>query len=552
VENSRNEKACHQNTWSSGTTAFSKRKVSTNEKLSLPALGRSSSYHSHSSKAGILGPVHTKSQMEEKDNPLRTLWENPNHQLKKSTNGQEDPVPCEDSGYLSTFGGRSSELHQYLPRTFLSNNWDQDEQMTFQEGQQDMDDLDSMYTEDQDGVRSLLRQNQIQATLIKVLSGKEESIFEAANEKNKNMNKKKRIVKKGGTTNVSFKNISKKKRRFCSDLYTTLLDASWTFSVIMFSASFYGSWILFGALYFSICYWHGDFVEEGTDWVPCIQEVDGFASSFLFSLETQHTIGYGSRQTTTECPLAMAVVSIQAVIGCILQAFLVGLIFSKLSKPRSRSKTIIFSNQAVVTLRNGRLCVIFRIGDLRNESHLLGTKISLRMIRRKITEEGEIYQDMENLKVTPDTNSESCLLFVWPLDIVHLIDKDSPFYEMSAADLAKDRFELVLIMEGTNETSNMTFQARTSYLPQEILWGHRFEQLVIYRRDQNKFQVNYSAFHSTYEVNTPLCSAKDLDMLRNGKHLSQKVPMIHTSPSRTMLSDVSRNNFVADSFLHNR
>ena len=82
------------------------------------------------------------------------------------------------------------------------------------------------------------------------------------------------------------------------------------------------------------------------------------------------------------------------------------------------------------------------------------------MIRRKITEEGEIYQDMENLKVTPDTNSESCLLFVWPLDIVHVIDADSPFYDISAADLAKERFELLVVMEGTNETSNMTFQAR--------------------------------------------------------------------------------------------
>ena len=130
------------------------------------------------------------------------------------------------------------------------------------------------------------------------------------------MNKKKRIVKKDGTMNISFKNISKKKRRFFSDLYTTLLDASWTFSVTMFFTSFYGSWLFFGAVYFIICYLHGDFMEEnsgggGKDWMPCILQVDGFASSFLFSLETQHTIGYGSRQTTTECPLAMLVVSIQ-------------------------------------------------------------------------------------------------------------------------------------------------------------------------------------------------------------------------------------------------
>merc|ERR1740137_339358 len=306
-----------------------------------------------------------------------------------------------------------------------------------------------------------------------------------------------------------------------------------------------------------ICYMHGDLLEKnlpssGNDWEPCIREIDGFASCFLFSLETQHTIGYGSRQTTTKCPEAMLVVSVQAVLGCIIQAFMVGLVFSKLSRPRNRSKTIIFSNLAVITQRNGRLCLIIRIGDLRDDNFILGTQISAKLLRRRISQEGEIYQEMKSLNVTPDTTDESCIFFVWPLDIVHVIDEDSPFYDISAADLAKERLELLVVMEGTNETSNMTFQVRTSYLPQEILWGHRFEQLVIYRRDQNKFQVNYSAFHSTYEVNTPLCSAKDLDMLRNGKHLSQKVPMIHTSPSRTMLSDVSRNNFVADSFLHNR
>ena len=39
----------------------------------------------------------------------------------------------------------------------------------------------------------------------------------------KNMNKRKRVVTKSGTTNVDYKNISKKRRRYFLDLYTTLL-----------------------------------------------------------------------------------------------------------------------------------------------------------------------------------------------------------------------------------------------------------------------------------------------------------------------------------------
>ena len=170
---------------------------------------------------------------------------------------------------------------------------------------------------------------------------------------------------------------------------------------------------------------------------------------------------------------------LKAVLGCIIQAFMVGLVFSKLSRPRNRSKTIIFSNQAVVNQRNGRLCLIIRIGDLRDDNFILGTQvgwrwklhiirlfpqISVKLLRRRISQEGEIFQEMKNLKISPDTTEESCIFFVWPLDIVHVIDEDSPFFEISEADLAKERFELLVVMEGTNETSNMTFQARLAKL----------------------------------------------------------------------------------------
>ena len=127
----------------------------------------------------------------------------------------------------------------------------------------------------------------------------------------KSMNKMKRIVLKGGETSIKFKNISKKKRKYFSDLYTTLLDTSWFFCVLLFTASFYLSWLLFAFIYFLLSYLHGD-LESNPNRNPCIKEVDGFSSAFLFSLETQHTIGFGGRQPTKECPVAIAVVTLQA------------------------------------------------------------------------------------------------------------------------------------------------------------------------------------------------------------------------------------------------
>ncbi len=47
----------------------------------------------------------------------------------------------------------------------------------------------------------------------------------------------------------------------------------------------------------------------------------------------------------------------------------------------------------------------------------------------------------------------------------------------------------------------MTCQARTSYTEDEVLWGHRF--LPVMSLEEGFFRVDYSQFHSTFEVPTP-------------------------------------------------
>lgn len=93
-----------------------------------------------------------------------------------------------------------------------------------------------------------------------------------------------------------------------------------------------------------------------------------------------------------------------------------------------------------------------------------------------------------------------------------MIDKDSPLYTLSQADLEADDFEIVVILEGMVEATAMTTQFCSSYLAREIFWGHRFE-LVIYK-DRDCYKVDYACFHNTYDVpvpSMPHLSAKELD-----------------------------------------
>ena len=65
-----------------------------------------------------------------------------------------------------------------------------------------------------------------------------------------------------------------------------------------------------------------------------------------------------------------------------------------------------------------------------------------------------------------------------PNTIYHKIDESSPFYSKRPNEIVRSKFELVVFLEGIVESTGNTVQTRTSYLPREILWGYRFENMV--------------------------------------------------------------------------
>ena len=117
--------------------------------------------------------------------------------------------------------------------------------------------------------------------------------------------------------------------------------------------------------------------------MPCADNINaGFAASYLFSLETQHTIGYGGKATTEQCPPAVILMALQSIIGVIISTCMAGIIFAKFTIPKNREKTITFSKNAVVTMRNGALYMLCRFCDLRKSS-LLEPHVRMVVIKKK-------------------------------------------------------------------------------------------------------------------------------------------------------------------------
>uniref|UniRef100_A0A3Q3KTQ8 Potassium inwardly rectifying channel subfamily J member 4 n=1 Tax=Mastacembelus armatus TaxID=205130 RepID=A0A3Q3KTQ8_9TELE len=323
-----------------------------------------------------------------------------------------------------------------------------------------------------------------------------------------------RFVKKNGQCNVVFTNMQEKRQRYLADIFTTCVDIRWRYLLLIFCTSFIISWLFFGIIFYTVSLAHGDFEEhpvapKADGRMPCILHIQGFVGALLFSMETQTTIGYGWRCVTEECPVAVMTVVIQSIVGCIIDSFMIGTIMAKMARPKKRNQTLMFSKNAVIALRDGKLCLMWRVGNLRR-SHIVEAHVRAQLIRSYITAEGEfIPLEQMDLNVGYDEGTDR-LFLVSPLVIVHEIDKDSPLYTLSRADLETDDFEIVVILEGMVEATAMTTQFRSSYLAREIFWGHRFEP-VIYE-DQDRYKVDYARFHKTYEVpSTPHLSAKELD-----------------------------------------
>ena len=113
------------------------------------------------------------------------------------------------------------------------------------------------------------------------------------------------------------------------------------------------------------------------------------------------------------------------------------------------------------------------------ESSLVEAHVRAILISKKVTQEGEVmpYSQTElsvsvncmtvlfckmcRVQIGTDSEGEEDeLFFIWPTTLIHKINSDSPFYDMSAKDFLKRRYEIVIMLEGVVEQTGNSIQVR--------------------------------------------------------------------------------------------
>ena len=184
--------------------------------------------------------------------------------------------------------------------------------------------------------------------------------------------------------------------------------------------------------------------------------------AFFFSVETFATIGYGH-----VFPLGSAanwVVTVESIVSLLAVALMTGIVFARFSRPTSG---VLFSNVAVVGPYQGTTGFMFRITNARSNQLM---ELEAKVLFSRLDGAGRRYDQLklERTKV---------VFFPMSWTIVHPIVESSPLWGCTHDDLVDQDAEFLILMSGIDETFSQTVHARSSYKPDEILFGKKFTNI---------------------------------------------------------------------------
>lgn len=211
----------------------------------------------------------------------------------------------------------------------------------------------------------------------------------------------------------------------------------------------------------------------------------------------------------------MILLQIQSIVGIFLDAFLLGLTFAKISRPRERAKTVIFSKYAAITKRDNNMCLMFRVGDVR-KSQIVEAHIRAQLFRNLTTDELKLPYYQQDLRLCYDwrncdyDDNRNQVFIMLPLTIYHIIDEHSPLFDITPEKLHTAEFEIIVVLDGIVEATGMNTQPKTSYLNDEILWGYEFENVLEKHQHSGKqYLIDFSKFDKMRRIDIPRCSPRE-------------------------------------------
>lgn len=261
------------------------------------------------------------------------------------------------------------------------------------------------------------------------------------------------------------------------DLYIYFIEGSW--------------WRLFGACAFA--YGFGNLVFASLYLLDpsgiANAKPGSFQDAYFFSVQTMATIGYGNLHPAST--YADVLVTIEAALSLVSVAVVTGLVFAKLARP---SSGVLFSKVMTVEMREGKPTLMFRVANARGND-VVEASLKVTVLRDEDTPEGHKIRRLRDLPLERSTQP----LFVLSWLVFHRLDETSPLRDLTPENATTSLRGFVCTLMGHDGTYGTTTYARKLYYPEDIRWGHRFEDVISDLPD-GRLVIDYDRFDATRPV----------------------------------------------------
>ena len=261
-----------------------------------------------------------------------------------------------------------------------------------------------------------------------------------------------RIINKDGSFNIQ--RVGTTWRDFHP--YLHLINMGWA----PFLATLFCGYLLVNTLFAAAYYFltpgqlHGSYALQGAH---------RFWNGFFFSAHTLTTVGYGN--LVPDGLGANLLASFEGLVGVLGFAVATGLLYGRVSRPSAK---LGFSANALVTAYQDATSLQFRVVNRRSNSLVeMEVRVLLMTVERNGAESRRSYSALKL-----EREGVQFLALTWT--IVHPIDRDSPLWGKTPADLDRLQAELLILLKGYDDTFNQTVIARHSYRHDELRWDKRF------------------------------------------------------------------------------
>ena len=262
-----------------------------------------------------------------------------------------------------------------------------------------------------------------------------------------------RFFNKDGTPNMQFSGLNFWER--INWFHAFLNIPRWKFALLIL-IFFVAVNLLFASIYLLIGIEHLGGMVAATN-------AEKFGEAFFFSAQTFTTVGYGRIN-----PIgfwASVTAAFEAMCGLMSFALATGLLYGRFAKPKAYIR---YSKNAIFAPYKDGVALMYRMVPF-TKNYLVNVEARV-TISMKVVEDDVVKNKFYNAPL--EIAKANTMVSNWTL--VHPINEDSPLYNLSKQDIENASLEMLIFVQGFDESFSNIVISRASYTSDEFIYGAKF------------------------------------------------------------------------------